>query len=123
ELTADPVQLTPKPAAQAYDLVLDRRGGFLALMRRLLDVDAIPDYESVVERAFNALATSADAHHNAEQTRFLRVVKDRMLEAGPLTKADLYEEPFKALGRNAVGRLFDQDQIDAIVQLTQRLAS
>lgn len=121
QLTADEVQLTPKIARQAYHVDLDRRGGFLALMRRLLEEDAIPDYESVVERAFQAYITNN--HYQGEQIRFLRTVQDKMIEAGPLRKDDLYEAPFTSMGRNAVERLFTSKQIEGIVQLTERLAS
>jgi len=121
QLTAEPVHLTPKIARQAYDVELDRRGGFLALMRHLLDLDAIPDYESVVDRAFQTYVTNN--HYEGEQIRFLRTVQDKMIEAGPLRLADLYAPPFTSMGRNAVERLFTSEQIDGIVHLTQRLAS
>lgn len=98
-----------------------RARSFLALLRHLLQADAIPDYSAVVRSAFDAHIT---AHaYNADQIRFLRSVQSVFLEKRKLAEADLYEPPFDAYGRNAVERLLSRKDIKELLDLTGKLAA
>jgi type I restriction enzyme R subunit len=121
ELDGGDIQLNPTVARQAFGIKIDNRTGFLGFLRHVLDLDAIPDYESVVGRAFeNHITTS---HYSGDQIRFLRAVRELFVTNRRLTEDDLYGPPLTNFGRNAVERYFTPDQIRAIIALTDQLAA
>ena len=94
---------------------------FLAFLRHLLAIDAIPDYSQVVMRGFER---HIQVHnYNAEQIRFLRSVQEVFLKKRTLVEADLYDPPLTNFGRNAVERFFTPQEIGEILQLAERLAA
>jgi type I restriction enzyme R subunit len=118
ELGRDDIQLTSRNIRIAYGLRVDN---FLAFLRHLLALDAIPDYSQVVQRGFEQ---HIQAHnYNAEQIRFLRSVQEVFLAKRTLVEADLYDPPLTNFGRNAVERFFTPQEIGDLLQLTQSLAA
>lgn len=103
---------------KAYGLKVDN---FLAFLRHVLSLDAIPDYGQVVQRAFEW--PIAAHQYNADQIRFLRSVQEVFLTKRALVEADLYEPPLTVFGRNAVERYFSPSEIREILALTERLAA
>jgi type I restriction enzyme R subunit len=118
ELGQGELQLTGDAIRKAYGI---RANSFLALLRHLLKVDAIPDYPAVVRQAFGRHITSHA--YNADQIRFLRSVQAVFLQKHRLTAEDLYEPPFDAYGRNAVERYFTEQEIAELLELTERLVA
>ena len=121
ELSGGPLQLSPALIRKAYGLRVDKRSGFLAFLRHVLELAAIPDYAAVVERAFTHHITGH--HYTGDQIRFLRAVQEVFLEKGRLVEADLYEAPFTQFGRNAATRFFTPAQLRELVNLTVSLAA
>ncbi len=121
DLTAGDIQLCDKTARQAYGVALDNRAGFLGFVRRVLDLDAVPDYEAVVAHGFQDHITRHN--YSGDQIRFLRAVQDVFLAKRGLAEADLYEAPLTNFGRNAVERFFTPEEIKEIVALTENLAA
>jgi type I restriction enzyme R subunit len=121
DLEGGALQLSDKTVRQAYGLKLDHKLGFLGFARHVLDIDAIPDYETVVARAFADHITSRN--YTGDQIRFLRSVQDVFIEQGRLSEADLYEPPLTTFGRNAVDRFFAPAEIKGIVALAEQLAA
>jgi type I restriction enzyme R subunit len=118
ELGRDDIQLSSRNIRIAYGLRVDN---FLAFLRHLLALDAIPDYSQVVQRGFEQ---HIQVHnYNAEQIRFLRSVQEVFLAKRTLVEADLYDPPFTNFGRNAVGRFFTPQEIGDLLHLTQSLAA
>ncbi len=118
ELGRDDIQLSSRNIRIAYGLRVDN---FLAFLRHLLALDAIPDYPQVVQRGFER---HIQAHnYNAEQIRFLRSVQEVFLAKRTLVEADLYDPPLTNFGRNAVERFFTPQEIGDLLQLTQSLAA
>ena len=118
ELGGSEIQLSSANIRKAYCLKVDN---FLAFLRHILAVDAIPDYTQVVQRAFERHI--AEHHYNADQIRFLRSVRDVFLDKRTLSEADLYEPPLTMLGRNAVDRFFTPAQIRSLLDLTRQLVA
>ncbi len=121
ELTGGEIQLCAKTARQAYGVSLDNRGGFLGFVRHVLDLDAIPDYASVVGSAFENHITSHG--YSGDQIRFLRSVQEVFVNKRSLTEANLYEAPLTTFGRNAVDKYFTPAQIQEIVGLAEQLTA
>ena len=118
ELGRDDIQLSSRNIRIAYGLRVDN---FLAFLRHLLALDAIPDYAQLVQRGFER---HIQAHnYNAEQIRFLRSVQEVFLAKRTLVEADLYDPPLTNFGRNAVERFFTPQEIGDLLHLTQSLAA
>jgi type I restriction enzyme R subunit len=118
ELSGGELQLNSANIRKAYGLKVDN---FLAFIRHLLTLDALPDYTQVVARSF---ARHIAAHHyNADQIRFLRSVQEIFLKKRKLAEADLYEAPLTIFGRNAVDRFFTPAEIRELLQMTESLAA
>jgi type I restriction enzyme, R subunit len=121
ELAGGDLQLSPDLIRKAYGLRMDKRSGFLAFLRHVLELEAIPDYAAVVERAFTGHITGH--HYTGDQIRFLRAVQEVFLTKGRLDEADLYEAPLTQFGRNAADRYFTPAQLRELVQFTSTLAA
>ncbi|HXG88452.1 MAG TPA: DEAD/DEAH box helicase family protein [Vicinamibacterales bacterium] len=118
ELGRDDIQLSSRNIRLAYGLRVDN---FLAFLRHLLALDAIPEYPQVVQRGFER---HIQAHnYNAEQIRFLRSVQEVFLEKRTLVEADLYDPPLTNFGRNAVERFFTPQEIGDLLRLAESLAA
>ena len=118
ELSGGNLFLNSGNIRKAYGLKVDN---FLAFIRHLLTLDALPDYHQVVERSF---ARHITAHHyNADQIRFLRAVQDVFLKNRQLAEADLYEAPLTVFGRNAVEKYFTPGEIKELLKMTEAIAA
>ncbi len=118
ELGSGEIELSTDNIRKAYGLKV---GSLLGFLRYLLELDALPDYETVVRRNFEQHI--ARHRYNADQIRFLRVVQNVFLQKQRLQLADLYEEPLTAFGQNAVDRLFTQQDITELLELADQLAA
>lgn len=118
ELSGAELQLNSGNILKAYGLKVD---SFLAFIRHLLTLDALPDYTQVVERSFaRHIATH---QYSADQIRFLRAAQEVFLKKRKLAEADLYEAPLTIFGRNAVEKYFSPAEIRELLQLTDKLAA
>jgi EcoEI R protein C-terminal len=119
ELSNDDISLSDKVARQAFGMRLEPHLGYLGFARDLLQLDAIPDYATVVAQMFEQhIANNA---YNAGQSRFLRAVQEVFIANGSLSQADLYDPPLTSFGRNAVDRFFAPDEIANIIGLAEQL--
>ena len=84
-------------------------GSLLEFLRRLLELDGLPDYGDIVQRQFSDYIA---AHpFNADQIRFLRAVQNIFIRRRRLERADLYDPPLTAFGQDAVERWFAPEQV------------
>jgi type I restriction enzyme R subunit len=119
ELGSGEVELTTDNIRKAYGLKV---GSLLAFLRHILELDSLPDYETVVRRRFEAHI--ARHQYNADQIRFLRAVQSVFLQKRQkLQTADLYEGSLQSFGMNAVDRLFTPKEVDELIALTAELAA
>lgn len=100
ELGGEQVELTTDNIRKAYGLKLTN---FLAFLRHLLHLEGMPDYDAVVQQAFERHLTAFP--YNADQIRFLRAVQSVFLRQRSLDRNDLYDSPaLSNFGTNAVER-------------------
>ena len=117
ELSAPDIQLTPGNIHRAYAI---RVGCLIEFLRKLLELEDIPDYADIVRRQFQTFIT---AHSfNANQILFLRTLQSVLAQKHRVTWADLYAHPFTTLGATAVDRWFTFDQADEIMAFAKTLA-
>lgn len=119
ELGSGDVELTTDNIRKAYGLKV---GSLLAFLRHILELDSLPDYETIVRRRFEEHI--ARHQYNADQIRFMRAVQSVFLQKRQkLQAADLYEGPLQTFGLNAVDRLFTPRDVDELLALTEELAA
>ncbi len=118
ELTTDDFNLNDDNMLKAFGV---RVGSLVDFLKHILKLTTLPTYEQVVRKAFDAFIL--EHHYNADQTKFLRTVQSVFLQTRKLEMADLYEPPFSNFGMNAVEKLFTNEDVKEIIQLTKRLVA
>ena len=116
ELSQSNLQLNPANIRRAYAV---RVGSLIEFLRRLLDLQGVPDYADIVHRQFEAYIR---AHYlNADQTLFLRTVRDVFKDRHHVELADLYDAPFTTLGTEVADKWFAEEQLQDILAFVERL--
>jgi type I restriction enzyme R subunit len=118
ELGGENVQLSESNIRKAFNLKVN---SLLAFLRELMEIEALPDYQEVVRRNFEEFI--AQRQFNANQIRFLRAVQNVFLKNRRLEVADLYEEPLDRFGEDAVERWFTEEEVDELMEFTEKLAA
>jgi len=118
ELSAPELRASPENLHKAYGIKV---GSFLGFLKYVLGLDTLPDYETVVQSAFEKYI--AEYRYSGDQISFLRAVRSVFLSKRALQTADLYEPPLTQFGRNAVDRLFRPAEIEQLIALTDKLAA
>lgn len=118
ELKADDISLDEENMLKAYGVKV---GSFVDFLKHALNIEKIPSYEDIVKKAFDAFIL--EHNYNADQSRFLRAVQNVFVQRRKLEHADLYEEPFTNFGSNAVDKLFREEDVNELVELTRRLVA
>ncbi|MBU2447196.1 MAG: type I restriction endonuclease, partial [Bacteroidetes bacterium] len=116
ELKAEDISLNEENMLKAYGVKV---GSFVDFLKHALNIEKIPSYEDVVKKAFDAFIL--EHNYNADQSRFLRAVQNVFVQRRKLEPADLYEEPFTNFGSNAVDKLFTEEDVNELVELTRKL--
>lgn len=116
ELLSDDITLTEDNMLKAFGV---RVGALTDFLKYVLKLEHLPDFKDVVRKAFDAFIL--EHRYDADQTRFLRTVQTVFVQKRRLEVADLYEAPFTNFGLNAVEKLFSDDEVGEILELTKRL--
>jgi|CXWL01.1.fsa_nt_gi type I restriction enzyme R subunit len=116
ELLSDDITLTEDNMLKAFGV---RVGALTDFLKYVLKLEHLPDFKDVVRKAFDAFIL--EHRYDADQTRFLRTVQTVFVQKRRLEVADLYEAPFTNFGLNAVEKLFSDDEVEEIMELTKRL--
>lgn len=118
ELGTDDITLNEDSMLKAFGV---RVGSLVDFLKHVLKLEALPSYEQIVRKAFDAFII--EHNYNSNQTRFLRTVQTVFLQKRKLDEADLYEAPFSNFGTNAVEKLFTQNEIVELMELTRKLVA
>ena len=98
-----------------------RQFDFLGFLWYILEMEDMPDYQTVINQAFTEHITNHN--YTGDQIRFLRSVQELFLQKRKLSEADLYEPPLTIFGRNAVERYFSPPQIKELISMTNQLTA
>ena len=118
ELSAPELRASRENLHKAYGIKV---GSFLEFLKHVLALDTLPDYDTVVQSAFEKHI--AEHRYGGDQISFLRAVRSVFLSKRTLQAADLYEPPLTQFGRNAADRLFRPNEIEQLIALTDQLAA
>jgi type I restriction enzyme R subunit len=116
ELGGGELELSEANIRKAYGL---RVGSLLEFLRRLLEIEGIPDYADIVHRQFEDYV--AGHPFNADQIRFMRAVENVFLNRRRLELADLYDPPLTRFGQDAVERWFSEDEVNDVLGFVETL--
>jgi type I restriction enzyme R subunit len=116
ELGSGDIELTEENIRRAYRMQVT---SMLEFLRNLLELEGIPGYEEIVDRQFSQFISTHS--FNGNQIRFLRGVQQVFLQKRKLHVADLYDPPLDRFGVNAVERWFTHQQVDEIMDFTEKL--
>jgi type I restriction enzyme R subunit len=116
ELGGGGLELDEDNIRKAYGLKV---GSLLEFLRRLLEIEGIPDYGDIVRRQFEGFI--AVHPFNADQIRFLRAVQSVLLQRRHLARTDLYEPPLTSFGVDAVERWFSDEEMVEILGFVDTL--
>jgi type I restriction enzyme R subunit len=116
ELNADEFSLDDKNMLKAYGVKV---GSFIDFLKHVLNIETLPTYETIIRKAFDSFII--EHNYNADQSRFLRAVQNFFIQHHKLEPADLYEPPFTNFGVNAVEKLFSEEEVNELVELTKKL--
>src|SRR6185295_14671590 len=118
-LSAADVQLTKDNIRKAYGF---RANSFLGFIRHLLELESLPNYETIIARKFEEF--SAQHNYTGDQLTFLRALQSEFLRKDKLELADLYDSnAIKRFGNNAVDRLFSETDKAKILQFTEQIVA
>lgn len=116
ELLSDDLVLTEDNMLKAFGV---RVGSLTDFLKYVLKLEHLPDFKEIVSKAFDAFIL--EHNYNADQTRFLRTVQTVAIQKRKIEVNDLYEPPFTNFGLNAVEKLFNEKDVEEILELTKRL--
>ena len=118
-LSVHDVQLSTDNILKAYGW---RVNSFLGFMRHLLELEELPNYESIVVKRFDEFI--AEHHYSGDQILFLRTVQSEFVKKNKIEMVDLYDLPsIKTFGNAAVDRLFTETDKAKILRFTDRIAA
>lgn len=118
EFNADELSLDEQNMLKAYGI---RVGSLVDFLKHVLKLETLPSYDNIVRKAFDSFII--EHNYNADQSRFLRAVQNFFIQHHKLEPADLYEEPFTNFGANAVEKLFSEEEVIELVELTRKLVA
>lgn len=118
ELGSDELTLNEDNMLKAFGL---RVGSLTDFLKHILKLETLPSYEEIVRKSFDIFI--GKHNYNADQTKFLRTVQSVFIQKRKLEIADLYEPPFSNFGTNAVEKLFTQNEIEELMELTKKLVA
>lgn len=115
-LASGGLELSEENIRKAYGF---RVGSLMEFVRKVLELDGIPDYAEIVRRQFQTYISSHI--FTADQIAFLRAVQNAFLQKRRLALADLYDPPLTAFGDNAVERWFSDTQVEEMLSFVASL--
>lgn len=97
-----------------------RKAQLVQFIKHILGIQTL---ESFPETVANAFANFVQAHTylTARQLQFLELLKKYIIEKGQLTKRNLIESPFTMLHPEGIRGVFNLNEINEIINLTEKL--
>lgn len=94
---------------------------WLEIVRHVLGVEPLQSREDAIQAAFASFIASK-SYLRSEQLTFVRLVARRLVDAGTLSRADLYDHPFTALTTDPEA-LFLADDLDDMIAIAVTLGA
>lgn len=97
-----------------------RKAQLVQFIKHILGIQALETFPETVSNAFNEFI-KAHTYLTTRQLQFLDLLKKYILDKGELSKRNLIESPFTMLHPEGIRGVFKQNEIEEILQLTEKL--
>lgn len=97
-----------------------RKAELVQFIRHILGIEVLETFAETVTRAFEDFV-ARHSYLTGRQLQFLDLLKNYVLERGDVNKRNLIEAPFTMLHPEGIRGVFNQKEIDEILQLTEKV--
>lgn len=104
---------------KVYD---NKKAAFLQFIKHILGAENLISFSEEVSNAF-AIFVKENTTLSHDQIQFLDILKNFIIERGQVSKKDLVSAPFTQLHPKGILGLFQPDQINKVVQLTEKIVA
>lgn len=104
---------------EVYD---NRSAKFIQFIKHILGIEEIATFTETVSIAFDDFLRKHN-NYGEKQIQFILTLKTFVLQRGAVKKKDLISAPFTQLHPEGIRGVFKPQEIDEIVELTQKIAS
>jgi len=100
----------------------NRKAKFIQFINHILGIEILASFPDTVSQAFEQFI-SEHSNLNVRQLDFLRLLKDFIINREKIEKRDLIQSPFTVIHPQGIRGVFSPNEIDEILELTERLAA
>lgn len=100
----------------------NRKARFIQFIRHILGIEVLKSFPDEVSAAFDQFIR-AHTTLNSRQLEFLNLLKNFIIEREKVEKKDLINAPFTVIHPQGIRGVFNPNEINEILQLSQTLAS
>ena len=100
----------------------NRKASFIQFIRHILGIETLASFPDTVGRSFDQFIAE-HSNLNSRQLEFLRLLKAFIIEREQVEKRDLIQSPFTIIHPQGIRGVFSPTEINAILELTERLAA
>jgi type I restriction enzyme R subunit len=97
-----------------------RKAALVQFIRHILGIEPLESFAETVTRAFDDFI-SRHSYLTSRQLQFLDLLKNFVLEKGDVSKRNLIESPFTLLHPEGIRGVFNQREIEEIIELTNKV--
>ena len=97
-----------------------RKAALVQFIKHILGIEQLETFAETVTKAFDDFITK-HSYLTSRQLQFLDLLKNFVLEKGDVSKRNLIESPFTMIHPEGIRGIFNQKEIDEILNLTQQV--
>jgi type I restriction enzyme R subunit len=97
-----------------------RKAALVQFIKHILGIEPLETFAETVTRAFDDFIAK-HSYLTSRQLQFLELLKNFVLEKGDVSKRNLIESPFTMLHPEGIRGIFNQKEIDEILNLTEKV--
>ena len=97
-----------------------RKAALVQFIKHILGIEQLETFAETVTKAFDDFV-SKHSYLTSRQLQFLDLLKNFVLEKGDVSKRNLIESPFTMLHPEGIRGIFNQKEIDEILNLTEQV--
>jgi type I restriction enzyme R subunit len=99
-----------------------RKAQFVQFIKHILGIEILESFSETVSKAFEDFI-SLHSYLTSRQLQFLDLLRNFILEKGELQKRNLIESPFTLIHPKGIRGVFNQVEIEEILQITEKLTA
>jgi type I restriction enzyme R subunit len=99
-----------------------RKAALVQFIKHILGIELLESFSETVSKGFDEFITT-HTYLSSRQLQFLDLLRKFIIENGELTKKNLIESPFTLLHPEGIRGIFNPNEIDEILKLTNKLVA